>query len=157
MFDFEKPNIEIVEISDDKKYGRFVCEPLERGYGTTLGNALKRIMLSALPGTAVSQVKIIGADKESDTIPGVKDTLTEVIMNLKSLNVWFLKIEHAMPPLLQANYFEYNSTISISFTGTSISSLEGSCFTVALRFSWSASSQAGTKRPFVTSRISLNL
>ena len=87
MFDFEKPNIEIVEISDDKKYGRFVCEPLERGYGTTLGNALKRIMLSALPGTAVSQVKIIGADKESDTIPGVKDTLTEVIMNLKSLEI----------------------------------------------------------------------
>ena len=87
MFDFEKPNIEIVEISDDKKYGRFVCEPLERGYGTTLGNALKRIMLSALPGTAVSQVKIIGADKASDTIPGVKDTLTEVIMNLKSLEI----------------------------------------------------------------------
>ena len=56
MFDFEKPNIEIVEISDDKKYGRFVCEPLERGYGTTLGNALKRIMLSALTGAAVSQV-----------------------------------------------------------------------------------------------------
>ncbi|ETP71303.1 DNA-directed RNA polymerase, alpha subunit [Lachnospiraceae bacterium JC7] len=87
MFDFEKPNIEIVEISDDKKYGRFVCEPLERGYGTTLGNALKRIMLSALPGTAVSQVKINGADKDSDTIPGVKDSLTEVIMNLKSLEI----------------------------------------------------------------------
>ncbi len=87
MFDFEKPNIEIVEISDDKKYGRFVCEPLERGYGTTLGNALKRIMLSALPGTAVSQVKINGADKDNDSIPGVKDSLTEVIMNLKSLEI----------------------------------------------------------------------
>jgi DNA-directed RNA polymerase subunit alpha len=87
MFDFEKPNIEIVEISDDKRYGRFVCEPLERGYETTLGNALKRIMLSALPGTAVSQVKINGADKDSDTIRGVKDCLTEVIMNLKSLEI----------------------------------------------------------------------
>ena len=87
MFDFEKPNIEIVEISDDKKYGRFVCEPLERGYGTTLGNALKRIMLSALPGTAVSQVKIVGVDKDADRIPGVNETLTEVIMNLKSLEI----------------------------------------------------------------------
>lgn len=87
MFDFEKPNIEIVEISDDKKYGRFVCEPLERGYGTTLGNALKRIMLSALSGAAVSQVKITGADRDGDAIPGVKESLTEVIMNLKSLEV----------------------------------------------------------------------
>jgi DNA-directed RNA polymerase subunit alpha len=87
MFEFEKPNIEVCEISEDKKYGRFTLEPLERGYGTTLGNALKRIMLSALPGTAVSQVKINGADKDSDTIPGVKDSLTEVIMNLKSLEI----------------------------------------------------------------------
>ena len=87
MFDFEKPNIEIVEISDDKKYGRFVCEPLERGYGTTLGNALKRIMLSALTGAAVCQVKITGADRDSDAIPGVKESLTEVIMNLKSLEI----------------------------------------------------------------------
>ena len=87
MFDFEKPNIEIVEISDDKKYGRFVCEPLERGYGTTLGNALKRIMLSALTGAAVSQVKITGADRDGDAIPGVKESLTEVIMNLKSLDI----------------------------------------------------------------------
>ena len=87
MFDFEKPNIEIVEISDDKKYGRFVCEPLERGYGTTLGNALKRIMLSALTGAAVSQVKITGADRDGDTILGVKESLTEVIMNLKSLEI----------------------------------------------------------------------
>lgn len=57
MFDFNKPNIEITDVSDDKKYGRFVVEPLERGYGTTLGNALRRIMLSSLPGAAVSSVK----------------------------------------------------------------------------------------------------
>ena len=61
MFDFQKPKIEIAEISEDKKYGRFVVEPLERGYGTTLGNSLRRIMLSSLPGAAVSQVKIDGA------------------------------------------------------------------------------------------------
>ena len=60
MFDFNKPKIEITEISDDKKYGRFVVEPLERGYGITLGNSLRRIMLSSLPGAAVSQVKIEG-------------------------------------------------------------------------------------------------
>ena len=60
MFDFNKPNIEITDVSDDKKYGRFVVEPLERGYGTTLGNALRRIMLSSLPGAAISSVKIDG-------------------------------------------------------------------------------------------------
>lgn len=60
MFDFNKPNIEITDVSEDKKYGRFVVEPLERGYGTTLGNSLRRIMLSSLPGSAISSVKIDG-------------------------------------------------------------------------------------------------
>ena len=72
MFDFEKPNIEIAEISEDNKYGRFVVEPLERGYGTTLGNSLRRIMLSSLPGAAVSAVKIKGVLHEFSSIPGVK-------------------------------------------------------------------------------------
>lgn len=85
MFDFEKPNIEIAEISEDKKFGRFVCEPLERGYGTTLGNSLRRIMLSSLPGTAVSQVKIEGVLHEFSSIPHVKEDVTEIIMNIKSL------------------------------------------------------------------------
>lgn len=85
MFDFEKPNIEIVEISEDKKYGRFVVEPLERGYGTTLGNSLRRIMLSSLPGTAVSQVKIDGVLHEFSSIPGVKEDVTEIVMNIKEL------------------------------------------------------------------------
>ena len=71
MFDFNKPNIEIAEISDDKKYGRFVVEPLERGYGTTLGNSLRRIMLSSLPGAAISQIKIDGVLHEFSSIPGV--------------------------------------------------------------------------------------
>ena len=85
MFDFERPNIETIEISEDKKYGRFVVEPLERGYGTTLGNSLRRIMLSSLPGTAVSQVKIDGVLHEFSSIPGVKEDVTEIIMNIKNL------------------------------------------------------------------------
>ena len=87
MFDFERPNIEVVEISEDKKYGKFVVEPLERGYGITLGNSLRRIMLSSLPGTAVSQVKIDGVLHEFSSIPGVKEDVTEIIMNLKSLAI----------------------------------------------------------------------
>ena len=87
MFDFEKPNIEITEISEDKKYGKFVVEPLERGYGTTLGNSLRRIMLSSLPGAAVSQVRIDGILHEFSSIPGVKEDVTEIIMNIKSLAI----------------------------------------------------------------------
>ncbi len=87
MFDFEKPNIDIVEISEDKKYGKFVVEPLERGYGTTLGNSLRRIMLSSLPGAAVSQIKIDGVLHEFSSIPGVKEDVTEIIMNIKSLAI----------------------------------------------------------------------
>ena len=87
MFDFNKPKIEIVEMSEDKRYGKFVVEPLERGYGTTLGNSLRRIMLSSLPGAAVSQVKIGGVLHEFSSLPGVKEDVTEIIMNLKSLAI----------------------------------------------------------------------
>lgn len=87
MFDFERPNIEVAEISEDKKYGKFVVEPLERGYGITLGNSLRRIMLSSLPGAAVSQVKIEGVLHEFSSIPGVKEDVTEIIMNIKALSV----------------------------------------------------------------------
>lgn len=87
MFEFNKPKIEIAEISDDKKYGKFVVEPLERGYGTTLGNSLRRIMLSSLPGAAVSQVKIDGVLHEFSSVPGVKEDVTEIIMNIKSLAI----------------------------------------------------------------------
>ena len=85
MFEFEKPKIEIVETSDDNKYGKFVIEPLERGYGITLGNSLRRIMLSSLPGTAVSHVKINGVLHEFSSIPGVKEDVTEIIMNIKNV------------------------------------------------------------------------
>ena len=87
MLNFENPNIEIVEISEDKKYGRFVVEPLERGYGITLGNSLRRIMLSSLPGAAVSQIKIEGVLHEFSAIPGVKEDVTEIVMNIKELAI----------------------------------------------------------------------
>ena len=87
MRDFKEPNIKIADISEDKKYGRFVVEPLERGYGTTLGNSLRRIMLSSLPGTAVSHIRIDGVGHEFSAIPGVKEDVTEIIMNIKSLAI----------------------------------------------------------------------
>ncbi|MBO4396051.1 MAG: DNA-directed RNA polymerase subunit alpha [Eubacterium sp.] len=87
MFGFDKPKIEIVEISEDHKFGRFVVEPLERGYGTTLGNSLRRIMLSSLPGSAVSSIKIDGVVHEFSSIPGVKEDVTEIVMNIKNLAI----------------------------------------------------------------------
>ncbi|MBR6094742.1 MAG: DNA-directed RNA polymerase subunit alpha [Lachnospiraceae bacterium] len=86
-FDFDSPNIEIAELSQDGKYGKFVVEPLERGYGITLGNSLRRIMLASLPGAAVSQVKIEGVLHEFSSIPGVKEDVTEIIMNIKNLAI----------------------------------------------------------------------
>jgi len=85
VFEFEKPRIEIAEMSEDGKYGRFVLVPLERGYGTTLGNCLRRVLLSSLPGVAVSNVKIEGVLHEFSTIPGVKEDVPEIILNLKGL------------------------------------------------------------------------
>lgn len=85
MLEFEKPRIEVSEISEDGTYGRFVVEPLERGYGITLGNSLRRIMLSSLPGAAVSSIKIDGVLHEFSTIPGVKEDVAEIILNLKNL------------------------------------------------------------------------
>ena len=76
-----------MEISEDKRYGKFVVEPLERGYGTTLGNSLRRIMLSSLPGTAVSQIKIDGVLHEFSSIPGVKEDVTEIILNIKNIAI----------------------------------------------------------------------
>ncbi len=87
MLGFEKPRIEIAEISEDGRYGRFVVQPLERGYGTTLGNSLRRILLSSLPGAAVSNIKIDGVLHEFSVIPGVKEDVTEIILNLKNLAI----------------------------------------------------------------------
>ncbi len=87
MFEFEKPRIESAEFSENDSYGRFVVEPLERGYGTTLGNSLRRILLSSLPGAAISDIKIDGVVHEFSTIPGVKDDVTEIILNLKQVAI----------------------------------------------------------------------
>ncbi len=85
MLEIEKPKIECVELSDDNTYGKFVVEPLERGYGITLGNSLRRILLSSLPGAAVTSVKIDGVLHEFSTIPGVVEDVTDIILNLKGL------------------------------------------------------------------------
>ena len=85
MIEIEKPRVEIVEVSDDEKYGRIVIEPLERGYGLTLGNSLRRILLSSLPGVAANSIKIDGVLHEFSTVPGVKEDVTEIILNIKGL------------------------------------------------------------------------
>ena len=85
MIEIEKPIIEAVEISEDYTYGKFVIEPLERGYGTTLGNSLRRILLSSLPGAAVTSIQVDGVLHEFSTIPGVVEDTTEIILNLKKL------------------------------------------------------------------------
>ncbi|HHT64621.1 MAG: DNA-directed RNA polymerase subunit alpha [Caldicoprobacterales bacterium] len=85
MIEIEKPKIEIVEISEDDRYGKFVLEPLERGFGITMGNSMRRVLLSSLPGVAVTSVKVDGALHEFTTLPGVKEDLVEIILNLKEL------------------------------------------------------------------------
>ncbi|HHY36870.1 MAG TPA: DNA-directed RNA polymerase subunit alpha [Firmicutes bacterium] len=85
MIEIEKPKIEVVELAEDNTYGKFVIEPLERGYGTTLGNSLRRVLLSSLPGAAVTSVRIEGVLHEFSTIPGVVEDVPEIILNLKEL------------------------------------------------------------------------
>ena len=85
MIEIEKPQIECIETPGDASYGKYVIEPLERGYGTTLGNALRRILLSSLPGTAATSIKIAGVQHEFSTIPGVQEDVTEIVLNMKNL------------------------------------------------------------------------
>ena len=87
MIEFEKPNIECLAINEDESYGKFVCEPLERGYGMTIGNSLRRILLSSLPGVAITSVKIEGVLHEFSTIPNVVEDVPEIIVNLKSVRL----------------------------------------------------------------------
>mgnify|MGYP001623019286 FL=1 len=89
MIEFEKPNIECLEVDDAKNYAKFVCEPLERGYGVTIGNSLRRILLSSLPGCAITSVKIDGVLHEFSTIPNVVEDVPEIIVNLKSVRLKF--------------------------------------------------------------------
>lgn len=87
MIEFEKPNIECLEINEEENYAKFVCEPLERGYGMTIGNSLRRILLSSLPGAAITSVKIEGIVHEFSTIPGVVEDVPEIIVNLKGVRL----------------------------------------------------------------------
>ena len=87
MIEFEKPNIECLEINEENNYAKFVCEPLERGYGMTIGNSLRRILLSSLPGAAITTVKIDGVSHEFSTIPNVVEDVPEIIVNLKSVRL----------------------------------------------------------------------
>lgn len=87
MIEMEKPNIECVELSEDGRYGKFVVSPLERGYGTTLGNSLRRILLSSLPGAAATSIKIDGVQHEFSTVPGVTEDVAEIILNIKKMAI----------------------------------------------------------------------
>ena len=86
MIEIKKPRIECIETPTDSSYGKYVVEPLERGYGTTLGNSLRRVLLSSLPGTACTSIKIAGVQHEFSTIPGVKEDVTEIVLNVKSIS-----------------------------------------------------------------------
>ena len=85
MIEIEKPRIECIENSAEASYGKFIVEPLERGYGTTLGNSLRRVLLSSLPGTAVTKIKIAGIQHEFSTIPGVTEDVTEIVLDVKRI------------------------------------------------------------------------
>jgi DNA-directed RNA polymerase subunit alpha len=120
MLEIEKPKIEIVEISDDNTYGKFVVEPLERGYGITLGNSLRRILLSSLPGAAVTSVKIDGVLHEFSTIPGVVEDVTDIILNLKSLRLKIygedekiIRIEATSEGIITAGDIIYDADVEI--------------------------------------------
>lgn len=120
MIEIEKPKIECIEMSEDFTYGKFVVEPLERGYGTTLGNSLRRILLSSLPGVAVTSIKIDGVLHEFSTIPGVSEDVTEIILNIKNLalkmhgdNNKLIKIDVQGPKEITAGDITCDSDIEI--------------------------------------------
>ncbi|EAE6973280.1 DNA-directed RNA polymerase subunit alpha [Listeria monocytogenes] len=120
MIEIEKPKIETIEISDDAKYGKFVVEPLERGYGTTLGNSLRRILLSSLPGAAVTSIQIDGALHEFSVIEGVVEDVTTMILNIKKLALKIysdeektLEIDMQGPGVVTAADINYDNDVEI--------------------------------------------
>ncbi|WIV13179.1 DNA-directed RNA polymerase subunit alpha [Proteiniborus sp. MB09-C3] len=131
MIEIEKPKIEIVDINEDNTYGKFVVEPLERGYGTTLGNSLRRILLSSLPGAAVSSIKIQGVLHEFSTIPGVLEDVSEIILNIKNVAAIMysdepvmLKIEAEGPREITAGDILTGSEVEILNKDLHIATLE---------------------------------
>lgn len=130
MIEIEKPKIECIEMSEDHSYGKFVVEPLERGYGSTLGNSLRRILLSSLPGVAVTSIKIDGVLHEFSTIPGVAEDVTEIILNIKNLalkmhgdNTKLIKIDVQGEKKVTANDIICDSDIEIVNPDLHIASL----------------------------------
>lgn len=101
MIEFEKPNIECLEVDETKNYAKFVCEPLERGYGVTIGNSLRRILLSSLPGAAITSIKIDGVVHEFSTIPNVVEDVPELIVNLKAVR---LKMDENEEKIIRIDY-----------------------------------------------------
>ena len=101
MIEFEKPNIKCLEVDEGSNYAKFVCEPLERGYGVTIGNSLRRILLSSLPGSAITSVKIDGVVHEFSTIPNVVEDVPEIIINLKNVR---LKLDKNEEKVLRINF-----------------------------------------------------
>lgn len=132
MLEIEKPRIEIVEMSDDNTYGKFVVEPLERGYGITLGNSLRRILLSSLPGAAATSVKIENVLHEFATIPGVVEDVTDIILNLKSLRLKLygddekiLRVEATGEGIVTAGDIIHDADVEILNPGLTIATLAG--------------------------------
>ena len=120
MIEFEKPNIECLEVDDTNNYAKFVCEPLERGYGVTIGNSLRRILLSSLPGCAITSAKIDGVLHEFSTVPNVVEDVPEIIVNLKSVRLKFseneekiLRIDHKGEGEVLAGYIITDGTVEI--------------------------------------------
>src|SRR5699024_5898359 len=133
MIEIEKPNIEALEISEDATFGKFVVEPLERGYGTTLGNSLRRILLSSLPGAAVTSVQIDGALHEISKIDGVVEDVTTIIMNLKKLalkiysdDVKTLEIDESGEGVVTASDLTYDSDVEVLNPDLPIATLNSS-------------------------------
>ncbi|TZE82747.1 DNA-directed RNA polymerase subunit alpha [Calorimonas adulescens] len=131
MLEIEKPKIDRAEVSEDGCYGKFIIEPLERGYGITLGNALRRIMLSSLPGAAVSSIKIDGVLHEFSTIPGVKEDVVEIILNLKELAIKLYgseakiaRIEAVGPGVVTGGDIKTDGDVEIFNTDLHIATLE---------------------------------
>ena len=117
MIEIEKPKMVTAEISEDGRYGKFVWEPLERGYGITLGNSLRRVLLSSLPGAAVTYVKIDGVLHEFATIPGVREDVADIILNIKAL---CLKMEGEEEKVQSVASSSGREVVSISYPPISI-------------------------------------
>lgn len=140
MIEIEKPKIEIESLSDDGKYGKFVVEPLERGFGNTLGNSLRRVLLSSLPGVAVKSIQIDGVLHEFSTIPGVKEDVAEIVLNMKGLIAKLegdedktLEIEAIGPCVVTADSIKRDSDVEILNPDMHIATLsDGAKFNMSL-------------------------